>query len=75
MSLHPGGSTLHTHRSRRSCLRASERSASEMDHGSGGTHACTAGVKGLVMMSFSIRRTSCAWGTGHILIVREYIVV
>jgi hypothetical protein len=46
-------------RSRRSSLFGSAMSASVTAHGSGGTHSCTAGEKGAVLMSFSISSTSC----------------
>ncbi len=39
------------------CLRGSSSSAWLTAQGSGGTQACTAGVKGLVLMSFSINST------------------
>ena len=59
MSLQPGGSTEQTHRWRRSARSGAARSASVTPlHGSGGTHACTAGVNSLVFMSFSISTTS-----------------
>lgn len=60
MSLHPGGSTEQMHRSRRSCLPGSLTCSGPTRQGSGGTQSWTAGVKGEVMMSFSIRITSCA---------------
>jgi hypothetical protein len=40
-------------------LLGSATSASVTAHGSGGTHSCTAGEKGDVLMSFSISSTSC----------------
>lgn len=59
MSLQPGGSTLQTHRCRRSSRPGSLTCSSVTFQGSGGTQSCTAGVKGVVMMSFSISSTSC----------------
>lgn len=64
MSLQPGGSTEQTARWRRSARELSARSASLTDQGSGGTQACTAEVKGLVLMSFSISSTCSAFGVG-----------
>jgi hypothetical protein len=55
---HPGGSTLQMHSSRRSMRPGSAMSWALTAQGSGGTHACTAGVKGLVLMSFSISSTA-----------------
>jgi hypothetical protein len=46
-------------RSRKSSLLGSAMSASVTAHGSGGTHSCTAGEKGAVLMSFSMSSTSC----------------
>jgi hypothetical protein len=44
-------------------LLGSATSASVTAQGSGGTHSCTAGEKGDVLMSFSISSTSCISGT------------
>lgn len=65
MSLQPGGSTLQMHRWRMSRRRGSDASSARTDHGSSGTHACTAGVKGCVLMSCSMRITSCKGGAGR----------
>ncbi len=51
-------SSIGKHIVRKLYLLESLMSASVTLHGRGGTHACTAGEKGLVLMSFSSSSTS-----------------
>lgn len=53
----PGGSTLNTRRSRKSCLIGFDKSSEETDHGKGGKHARTCEENGLEFISFSIKTT------------------
>lgn len=64
MSLQPGGSTEHTAMCLKSVRPGCAMCSSVTCQGREGTHSCTAGVKGLVLMSFSISTTSCVvWTT------------
>lgn len=58
MDHEPGGSTLKTHKCRKSTLFDSFKSLEETDHGSGGRHAKTWAENGLASISFSIK-TNC----------------
>lgn len=57
MKTTPGGSTLKTHRLRKSCLIGFDKSSEETDHGKGGKHASTCVENGLEFISFSIKTT------------------